>query len=320
MPPPCFQRPWRSISWVGAPFWAMRLAMPTRPLWPLKNSQFSSPAALAMAFTRRAICDSDSPNTFTSPPTPAGRIGGERPHGGGSDGHHRALGLGVGLGADHGDPAASVLPALDVAPGQRGRLGPAQSRVGQHGHQGQVKLPPFCSLIGCLDAAAALAGLDGGEPDDGEHVGGEGAGLALGLRESPSPSLQRGAHARVRQGDSSFAHSWALEMAEVARRRVAMLAPEFGAGGQVAGHGEGLGRQGPEAHLVAPAGEDAPLGPVDPAGVAGEDRLQGVGHAPVGGAQFGRQGRGFNGGRSADLAMVVMGGSPEAGLRGDPGG
>ena len=25
----------RSISWVGAPFWAMRRAMPTRPLWPL---------------------------------------------------------------------------------------------------------------------------------------------------------------------------------------------------------------------------------------------------------------------------------------------
>ena len=27
MPPPCFQRPWRSISWVGAPFWG--LAHPT---------------------------------------------------------------------------------------------------------------------------------------------------------------------------------------------------------------------------------------------------------------------------------------------------
>ena len=31
MPPLCFQRHWRSISWVGAPFWAMRRAMPTRP-------------------------------------------------------------------------------------------------------------------------------------------------------------------------------------------------------------------------------------------------------------------------------------------------
>ena len=63
-----------AISWVGAPFWAMRRAMPTRPLWPLKNSQSANPAALAMAFTRRAICDSDSPNTFTSPPAPAGRM------------------------------------------------------------------------------------------------------------------------------------------------------------------------------------------------------------------------------------------------------
>ena len=34
MPPPCFQRPWRSISWVDTPFWAMRWAMPTRPLCP----------------------------------------------------------------------------------------------------------------------------------------------------------------------------------------------------------------------------------------------------------------------------------------------
>ena len=44
------------------------------PLWPLKNSQSANPAALAMAFTRRAIWDSDSPNTFPSPPTPAGRM------------------------------------------------------------------------------------------------------------------------------------------------------------------------------------------------------------------------------------------------------
>ena len=31
-------------------------------------------AARAMALTRRAIWDSDSPNTLTSPPTPAGRM------------------------------------------------------------------------------------------------------------------------------------------------------------------------------------------------------------------------------------------------------
>ena len=65
MPPPCFQRPWRSISWVGSPFWAMLRAIP--PLWPLKNSQSERPAALAIAFTRRAIYDSDSPNTSSSP-------------------------------------------------------------------------------------------------------------------------------------------------------------------------------------------------------------------------------------------------------------
>ena len=43
----------------GAPFWAIRRAMPTRPLCPLKNSQSANPAALAITFTLRAICDSD---------------------------------------------------------------------------------------------------------------------------------------------------------------------------------------------------------------------------------------------------------------------
>ena len=32
----------------------------------------------------------------------------------------------------------------------------------------------------------ALAGLDGGDPDDGEHVGGEGAGLPLGSGQTPA--------------------------------------------------------------------------------------------------------------------------------------
>ena len=41
---------------------------------PLKYSQFSNPAALAIAFTRRAIWDSESPNTFSPPPAPAGRM------------------------------------------------------------------------------------------------------------------------------------------------------------------------------------------------------------------------------------------------------
>ena len=79
-----------------------------------------------------------------------------------------------------------------------------------------------------------------------------------------------------------------------------------GAGGQVAGHGEGLGRQGDESDLVAPAGEESPLGAVDAAGVVGEDGLQGVGHTLVGGAQS-WQGHG----RAGDdwwLAAVVIDG------------
>ena len=95
----------------------------------------------------------------------------------------------------------------------------------------------------------------------------------------------------------------------------------------------GFRRQGTQVHLVAPAGEDAPLGAVDPAGVVGEDRLQGVGHTLVGGAQGRRSGRragdlrvsgGGGHGRvsgggvmGGSVAAVVMGESPAAGFRGD---
>ncbi len=58
-----------------------------------------------------------------------------------------------------------------------------------------------------------------------------------------------------------------------------------GAGGQVAGHGAGLRLQEAKAYVATPAVEKLPLGGVDPAGVVGEDGLQGVGHARVGGAQ-----------------------------------
>ena len=91
-----------------------------------------------------------------------------------------ALGLGGGLGADHGDAAAAVVPALHVAPSESGGLTTPQSGVGQHGHQGQVKLRPLFGLLRRFEAPAALAGLDGGD------IGGEGAGLALGLRKPPS--------------------------------------------------------------------------------------------------------------------------------------
>ena len=64
-----------------------------------------------------------------------------------------------------------------------------------------------------------------------------------------------------------------------------------GADGQVAGHGEGFRRQGTQVHVAAPAFKEPPLGAVDAPGVVGEGGLQGVGHAPVGGAQL-REGRG----------------------------
>jgi len=215
--------------------------------------------------------------------------GGKRPHGGGGDGHHGALGLGVGLGAYDGDAARSIVPALDVAPGQRGGLGAAQSRVGEHGHQGQVKLPPLGSLRRSLGPTPAFARLHRGEPDDGEHVGGEGAGLALGFREAPSPSLQRGAHARVPAGGLQLRPLVGFRDGRRGQPDGGDAGAGAGPGGQVAGHGEGLRRQSNEPDLVAPAGEDAPLGPVDAAGVVGEDRLQGVGHALVGSPQLGER-------------------------------
>ena len=60
---------------------------------------------------------------------------------------------------------------------------------------------------------------------------------------------------------------------------------------QVAGHGEGIRRQGAEAYVAAPVVEQTPLGAVEAPGVVGEDGLQGVGHAPVGGAQDRRRRR-----------------------------
>ena len=104
-------------------------------------------------------------------------------------------------------------------------------------------------------------------------------------------------------------------MALVARRKRCDAGAGASAGGQVAGHGEGLGRKRdavrPQSHHSV---EEAPLGPVDAVGVVGEDGLQGVGHALVGGAQ-GRQGCGFPEDDLRALAAVVMGGSPAAGFR-----
>ena len=122
-------------------------------------------------------------------------------------------------------PAAAIVPALHVAPGERRSLGAADSGVGEHGNQGHVKLPTLGGLLGRLNAATAKAALDGGKPDHNQHVGGEGAGLALGFCKTPTHPFREARTPGSRQGDSSFAHSWVFEMADVARRRVAILAP-----------------------------------------------------------------------------------------------
>ena len=149
----------------------MRRTMPTRPLWPMKNSQSARLAALAIAFTRRAICDSDHPNTFSLPSTPAGRMA-----------FRASMAAGV-MATTVPWASASVLERTTVTPplasSQRctspqvsRRLRAAQAGVGQRHHQGHVKLPPLSRLIRRLCAAAAPSGLDGGE----------GAGLPLGPR------------------------------------------------------------------------------------------------------------------------------------------
>ena len=75
-------------------------------------------------------------------------------------------------------------PQVSAAASDRRRPG-----VGECRDQGHVKLGSFRGLLGCLDAAAALARLDGGEPNHGQYVGGESSGLALGLGKAPSPSF-----------------------------------------------------------------------------------------------------------------------------------
>ena len=76
-----------------------------------------------------------------------------------------------------------------VAPGESCSLGAVLSGAGQHRHQGQVETGAPSGLLRRFEAAAAATRLDGGEADDGKGVGGEIAGLALGLRQPTSPSF-----------------------------------------------------------------------------------------------------------------------------------
>ena len=83
--------------------------MPPRPLWPLKNSQSASPAARAMALTPLGDLGLRQPEYFRIATDPLRPYGGKRLHGDGS-----ALGLGVGLGVDHGDAGGIVVLTIHV--------------------------------------------------------------------------------------------------------------------------------------------------------------------------------------------------------------
>ena len=207
---------------MGALFWAI----PTRPLWPLKLSQSGSPAALATAFTRRAICDADNPNTFSSLATPTGLMA------------SRAF-MAVGVMATTApwastsvlermtvNAAAAVGPAFNVAPGERGGLAVAQSGVGEHGHPRHVEAGAGGSLLQRLRTATEGTRFAGGQSDHPQDVTGKSAGLTLGFGQPAGPALQRFPHAPVSwHGDGCPIHSWTLVMAETAWRSVAMLTP-----------------------------------------------------------------------------------------------
>ena len=82
-----------------------------------------------------------------------------------------ALGFDVGLGVDHGDAAAAVVPAHNVAPGQRSHLAATQPPSDNTDTRARSNLAhsAVCSDVSMLPAAT---GLDGGETYDAEHIGG----------------------------------------------------------------------------------------------------------------------------------------------------
>ena len=109
-------------------------------------------------------------------------------------------------------PSSQRCTSPQVSAAASERLSPG---VGQDGDQGQV-------------VAGALGGLRGGfYPTTAATPGLDGAGLVLGLRKSRPHPFKAARTPWSRHGDSSLAHSWALVMALVASRIVAMLAPSL---------------------------------------------------------------------------------------------
>ena len=151
--------------------------------------------------------------------------GGKRSHGGGSDGHHCALGLGVGLGANHGDaaaPSSQRRTSRQASAAASDRLSPASDSAATRARS-NFPLSAACSGVsmprprrrGWMAVSRITASMSLVSAPDWRW------GLASRLPHPFSEARTPGS----RQGDSSFAHSWAFEMALVARCRVAILAP-----------------------------------------------------------------------------------------------
>ena len=113
-----------------------------------------------------------------------------------------------------------------------------------------------------------------GEADDGQDVGGEGAGLALGLGQPATPTLQGLAYSTILAGRVMAGQLVGLGDGRGDQTQGGDGGAIAGAHRQVARDSQRLGRQRLEAHVAAPAGEETPLSAVDAPGVVGEDRLR----------------------------------------------
>ena len=110
----------------------MRRTMPTRPLGPAETLPASQARGLRHGVHPAGNLGSRQPEHPLGLADAHRSDGVRGPHGDGRDGHDRALGLRIGLGADHGDAAAAVVPARHgegVPPaGTRGQLGSTVSK------------------------------------------------------------------------------------------------------------------------------------------------------------------------------------------------
>lgn len=190
--------------------------------------------------------------------------------------------IGVALRAPHADPDQAGAPVVDVAPGQRGDLRPAQHRAVGEGEDHAVQPPAFGRRARRLDAAAVAAGPAGGvHHGDGVFVR-EGRRL---LRRAPRVGRLLPGDARDRLGDHGVGgRDWQAGRAvEGGDGRGGDLDGGDPAGrahlGQVGGGGLRRGGRRIHAPFRTPGDEAPPLHAVGRDGVRGAAGPAGAGHA-----------------------------------------